>query len=75
VGGESTDGPRARREQDDANNGRQSGAGEGDLATDVERRARQLAERTARGAARLLARAREEVEDIWAEARDRAGRR
>jgi hypothetical protein len=46
-------------------------ASKGELGADVEDRARRIAEAATRSAARLVARTREELEDIWAEARDR----
>jgi hypothetical protein len=47
----------------------------GDLGADVEARAHRMAEAATRSVARVAARAREELEDIWAEARDRRKRR
>ena len=60
------------KEADRRNRGR---GAKDELGRDVEARARRLAEAATRSTARFLARAREEVEDIWAEARDRRGRR
>jgi hypothetical protein len=45
-----------------------------EAAKRVERRARELSEQTTRGLVRLIARTKEEVEDIWVEARARRER-
>jgi hypothetical protein len=50
-------------------------ASDNDLGADVEARARRIAGAATRSVVRFAARAREELEDIWAEARDRRAQR
>jgi hypothetical protein len=54
---------------------RRSERAETDAAARIEERSRELAEQATRGLIRLLARTREEIEDLWAEARDRREQR